>query len=134
MNTPQRKIRDALRDIIEGKIVKRSTHELVYAGKDLTQEFIEELRRSGYLPTTVAEVDVQPGERVPAFTIEGTSAHFGWVFWERFTSRRLRKLWGSVRRNARGDWEIQIPPTRSTTLYANASLKLDMDIDHPVEI
>ena len=85
------------------------------------------------MPTTVERVDVRPGERVPAFYIDNTVAYFGWVFWEQFTSWKIRKLWGSVIKNERGDWDIQIPPTRITVIYANESLKLEMDIDHPPE-
>lgn len=127
------KIRSAFRSIIEGKDVKRIKHELVYEGKDVTNFFLEELRQKGYVPTTVEKVNAQPGERVPAFFIQEMTAYFGWVFWEQFTSWKLRKLWGSVLKNAKGDWEIQIPATRPTTIYANESLKIEMDIDHPPE-
>ena len=126
-------LRDALKDIIDGKNVKRVRHELIYNGLDITDEFIDQLGASGYLPTTVNAVHVEPGERVPAFYIEGQIAYFGWVFWEQFTSWKIRKLWGSVIKNARGDWDIQIPPARSVTIYANESHKLEMDIDHPPE-
>jgi hypothetical protein len=131
-STPDR-LRDAFRSIIEGRIVKRIKHELLYEGKDYTGMFVEELQRLGYQPTTVGDVDVQPGERVPAFYLDGTIAYFGWVFWEQFTSWKLRKLWGSVVKDQRGDWDIQIPATRPTTIYANPLLKLEMDIDHPAE-
>jgi|ERR1043166_701408 hypothetical protein len=126
-------IRDAFRSIIEGKIVKRVKHELVHEGKDLTVLFIEELKTKNYQPSTVGKVNANPGERVPAFYLDGATAYFGWVFWEQFTSWKLRKLWGSVIKNEKGDWDIQIPATRSTTIYANESLKLEMDIDHPPE-
>ena len=131
--TSHSQIREALRDIIDGKNVKRVRHELLYHGKDLTQEFIDELQRHGYVPMTVEQVNVQPGERVPAFYIDKGVAYFGWVFWEQFTSWKVRKLWGSVVKDKRGDWDVQIPATRSTNIYANESLKLEMDIDHPPE-
>lgn len=127
------KIRDALREIIEGKIVKRAKHSLLHDGLDLTSVFIEELENLGYHPTTVDAVGAQPGERVPAFYIDKKIAYFGWVFWEQFTSWKIRKLWGSVIKNKKGDWDIQIPETRHTTIYANEKLKLEMDIDHPPE-
>ena len=126
-------VREALGEIINGKNVKRVRHDLRYEGNDLTPEFVSELQRSGYLSTTVDGVDVQPGERVPAFFIDRGVAYFGWVFWEQFTSWKIRKLWGSVIKNQRGDWDIQIPAKRTTIIYANASLKLEMDIDHPPE-
>jgi hypothetical protein len=127
------KVRDALREIIEGKIVKRARHTLHHNGVDLTPVFVEELERLGYVETTVGNVDAQPGERVPAFYIDNGVAYFGWVFWEQFTSWKLRKLWGSVIKNKKGDWDIQIPDTRQTKIYANKKLKLEMDIDHPPE-
>lgn len=131
--TGEEKIRDALRAIIEGRIVKRSRHDLHHHGKDLSPLFIEELEKLGFQAATVGKLDVQPGERVPAFFIDEGVAYFGWVFWEQFTSWKIRKLWGSVIKNKKGDWDIQIPATRSTTIYANENLKLEMDIDHPPE-
>ncbi len=127
------KVRDALRSIIEGKTVKRSRHDLHYRGRDVTPFFLEELEKNGYRATTVDEVHVQPGERAPAFYIDKGVAYFGWVFWEQFTSWKVRKLWGSVIKNKKGDWDIQIPATRNTTILANESLKIEMDIDHPPE-
>lgn len=129
-----RKLRDAFHDIIAGTGVKRSKHELTLDGISVANAFLEELKKHGYKPTNVADVKVQPGERVPAFYVEDTTAYFGWVFWEKFTSVKLRKLWGSVVRNEKGDWLIQISPTKRTTIYANQKLKLEMDIDRPVDI
>jgi hypothetical protein len=126
-------LRAALGDIIDGRHVKRARHELLDRGEDLTALFISELDTRGYLPTTVARVRVEPGERVPAFLIERATAYFGWVFWEQFTSWKLRKLWGSVIKNQRGDWATQISPAQQTIIYANESLKLEMDIEHPSE-
>lgn len=133
IRTPDDKVREALRDIIEGKNVKRIIHELLYEGTNVTPIFIEELERARYEKKTVGSVKAEPGERIPAFYIEGTVAYFGWVFWEQFTSWKMRKLWGSVVKNARGDWDRQIPPSRNTIIYANESMKLEMDIDHPAE-
>ena len=129
----QDNIRDALCAIVEGKTVKRIKHYLHHDGQDLTQMFLMELQRQGYKPATVGQVECKPGERIPAFYIQDQIAYFGWVFWEQFTSWKIRKLWGSVIKDTRGDWKIQIPATRATTIYANDSLKLEMDIDHPPE-
>ena len=124
---------EAFADIITGSGVHRSKHELSLDGRDVTFQFVAALKRHGYFPTTVADVDVQPGERVPAFFIKESTAHFGWVFWEQFTQWKLRKLWGSVVRNKKGDWAIQIPPNKPTTIYANDDFKIEMDIDRPAE-
>lgn len=127
------RVRDALAAIILGREVKRIKHDLVFEGKDLTEAFITTLKEHGYVPTVVKDVPAKPGERVPAFYIDQRTAYFGWVFWEQFTSWKLRKLWGSVLKDVRGDWVIQIPETRPTPIYANNSMKLEMDIDHPPE-
>jgi hypothetical protein len=121
-------------DIITGRGVHRSKHELSIDGKDVTFPFLSALKRHGYGSTTVTDVDVQPGERVPAFYLKESTAYFGWVFWEKFTEWKLRKLWGSVVRNKKGDWAIQLPPNKPVPIYANSSLKLEMDIEHPSEI
>jgi hypothetical protein len=124
-------LNEVLSDIIEGKIVKRAKHELKWQARDVSLEFIDALTRHHYVRTTVAQVSVKPGERVPAFYLDGGYAYFGWVFWERFSQLTLRKLFGSVVRNAKGDWAIQIPEKRTTIIYANLSLKSEMDIETP---
>jgi hypothetical protein len=129
----EKKLRDAFKEIIDGKSVKRSKHELVFGGVDVSNIFIEELDKKNFVPTTVGGVQCAEGRRVPAFTIEESFAFFGWVFWEKFTELRLRKLFGSVVRNEKGDWAIQISPGSQKTIYANPGQALDMDIDHPFE-
>ena len=118
-------------EIIAGRTVKRSVHELKWGALDVTLAFAEALARHGYRQMTVAEAPVQPGERVPAFVLENGTAYFGWVFWEKFSMLRLRKLFGSVARNDRGDWVVQIPEKRRSVIYANPSEKSEMDIDTP---
>lgn len=120
-----------LRDIIEGKIVKRSKHELWWETRDLSLEFIEALKEAGYKQMIVQSVELQLGERVPAFYIDGGTAYFGWVFWEKFSQLKLRKLFGSVVRNTKGDWAVQISDKRRSVIYANPDLKSEMDIDNP---
>lgn len=126
-------VREALAEIVRGATVKRSVHELVHDGRELTEEFVAELSLQGYQPVKVSEIPVRPGERAPAFYIVGKIAYFGWVFWEQFTSWKIRKLWGSVVKDARGDWKIQLPDRGRAVIYANASLTIEMDIDHPPE-
>ncbi len=124
-------LHEVLADIIEGKIVKRAKHELAWNSRDVSLEFIDALERHGYSPTTVGKVEVLPGERVPAFYLDDGFAYFGWIFWEKFTELRLRKLFGSVVRNNLGDWAIQIPEKRNTVIYANILRKTEMDIENP---
>jgi hypothetical protein len=124
-------LREVLRDVVNGRVVKRSKHELTWETRDVSLEFVEVLKEAGYTQVIVEDVHVQPGERVPAFFLEDGIAYFGWVFWEKFTQLKLRKLFGSVVRNSKGDWAIQIPDTRKTVLYVNTNLKSDMDIENP---
>lgn len=131
MKPPPADIKDALREIVDGRIVKRVRHELRWEGRDLTPAFIEILEEAGYRPRLVRDIEVRPGERVPAFYVDEAVAYFGWVFWEKFTQLKLRKLYGSVVRNDKGDWAIQIPPTRNKVVYANENLKAEMDIEMP---
>ncbi len=129
-----RKLREAFREIIDGKTVTRSRHDLVFGGIDVSNVFIEELDRKGFLPVTVAEVDIEPGTRVPAFVIEETAAWFGWIFWEKFSEKHSRKLFGSIVRNAKGDWQIQIPAGSVRKVFCNRSRVFTMDIDWPFEL
>lgn len=124
-------LQEVFRDIVEGKVVKRSRHELKWGTRDVTTEFVDALGKAGYTQMLVRNLDVKPGERVPAFYIEAGVAYFGWVFWEKFSQLKLRKLFGSVVRNSKGDWAIQISDKRHSVIYANPSLKSDMDIENP---
>ena len=126
-------LRETLRDIIDGTIVKRSKHLLVYNGTNVTPLFLEELQRKNFLPLRVDEIEIEKGERVPAFYVEHNTAYFGWIFWEKFTELRLRKLFGSVVRNAKGDWQIQLSPKSEAIVYANITRRIPMDIDRPFE-
>ncbi len=99
--------------------------------KDLSLDFLDALQSHGYSPMRVQDAAVEPGERAPGFYIDKATAYFGWVFWEKFTQLKLRKLFGSVVRNNKGDWAIQIPPQRKTVIYVNMSLKTEMDIENP---
>ncbi len=123
---------EALSDIVTGKGTTRSKHVLMLDGKPVVEDFLRCLEEHGFGKTTVGDVDVKLGERVPAFLVENTTAWFGWVFWEKFTETKARKLWGSVVRNSKGDWAIQIPPTKPTPIYAAIHGKIEMDADRPI--
>ena len=128
-----RDVREALQEIIDGKIVHRGKHELVWEDKNVVTEFTALLVASDYEARAVKEIDISPGERVPGFIIRGTTAYFGWVFWEKFTPRQIRKLWGSVIRNEKGDWAIQIPPGNPEPIFINGKQKTQMDIEKPAQ-
>jgi len=127
----QHSLIEALGEIIEGTHVKRARHELRWQGQSLAGLFRSELERRGFCPLSVAEAEVSPGQRAPAFHLEGDTAYFGWVFWEKFSETRSRKLFGSVVRNAKGDWLIQISVRQPAKVYVNLSRALPMDIDLP---
>jgi len=121
-------------DIIEGKNVKRSKHELIFDNTIVTDVFIDSLHRHHFLPMTVGSITVKPSERIPAFIIEHHTAYFGWVFWEKFSQLRLRKLFGTVIRNTKGDWLITLPSNSTKLIYADTSQIFEMDIDRPFEL
>lgn len=134
MKTTPKKLWEALSDIVTGNGVTRSKHELLVNGKPVVDEFLEALENQGFEKTIVGQVEVSVGERVPAFYVEDSTAYFGWVFWEKFTHDKARKLWGSVVRNVKGDWAIQISASKAAPIYANPALKIEMDADNPVTL
>lgn len=129
-----KRLRDAFKEIIDGRTVKRSKHELIFGGVDVSNVFMDELEKKNYLPAIVSDIRCEKGQCVPAFFVEEMQAYFGWVFWEKFTEGRLRKLFGTVVRNEKGDWLIQIPSGSRKIVYANTALIAAMDIDHPFEL
>ncbi len=122
-------LRHAMKTLILGDGVRRSSHELKLDGVDVTNLFRDELRSAGYRETPVEDVDIRPGERVPAFYLHNGCAHFGWIFWEVFSPDRRRKIFGSVSKNAKGDWAIML--ARKAAVYTCLSRKEPMDVDHP---
>ncbi|MBI5365605.1 MAG: hypothetical protein HZA54_01100 [Planctomycetes bacterium] len=121
----------ALDTIIAGRDVKRARHELTLDGRDLTPLFRARLAASGFRPTCVADLEVPGDRRVPAFLIREGAAWFGWVFWEKFTDTKRRRLWGSVLKNAHGDWAIQLGAGDRTELFAAPERAERIDPDHP---
>jgi hypothetical protein len=121
----------ASRDLAAGRGVKRGRHDLHVDGEDLSGLFLEALRIEGFEPARVRDVDVSPGERVPAFLVRDGRADFGWVFWEKFTEERSRKLFGSVVRNARGDWEIQLGTGSRESVHVQPAGRMTTDPERP---
>ncbi len=123
------KVVEALDDIINGRNVKRSVHDLRLDGQSVADIFAERLVSSGFVETTVGEVEIGFDERVAAFLIRDSKAYFGWVFRERFTEEKSRKLYGSEVRNRKGDWAIQIAFNSSEKIFVRYSKKLGMELD-----
>lgn len=98
-----KRFRETLREIIDGKTTEWSKHELTVSGIDISNVFIEEMDKKNYLPAVVGDVACIKGQCVPAFYIEERQAYFGWVFWERLIEGGSRKLFGSVVRNENGE-------------------------------
>jgi hypothetical protein len=125
----------AVDDLILGRGVKRGRHELA---PDALPLFLERLRALGFRPMTVGEIDIPVGTRVPAWLVREKTADFGMVFWEVFTERAKRKLFGSeVRKSSgphAGDWEIQLYPTHAEKVWANPGLGETYDASRPIGI
>jgi hypothetical protein len=111
--------------------VKRGRHELRVDGEDLSGLFLEALRLEGFEPAAVRDVDVSLGERVPAFLVREGRADFGWVFREKFTAERSRRLFGSIVRNAKGDWDIQLGDGSREPVHVCLAGRMATDPDRP---
>lgn len=119
----------ALDDLALGRGVRRGRHEIPGELDGLLRERLAAL---GFAETTVGAVEVPVGVRVPAWLVSPGLADFGWVFWELFTEASRRKLFGSEVRNAKGDWEVQIPPSSPRRIWAGRHLAEAYDASRPV--
>lgn len=122
----------AFDDFIEGKVVPRQVVTLSGYGvdgecRDVDRVFVSRLKAHGFEERRVGEIELGFEERLPAFVIRDGKAYFGWVFIERFSEKRSRKLFGSVVRNKKGDWLLQVPSNSVVPVYVNPGLKLEME-------
>lgn len=123
---------EALRDIAAGRGVRRADHELVdEVGHPCVDAFHQALADEGFVVTTVGALDLPEGERVPAWLVEDARARFGHIFWERFSPTHARKLWGSVHKNAKGDWDRIIGVRSRQALHADATRRERVDPENP---
>lgn len=112
--------------------MKRADHDLRDpAGRDCTALFRDALAAEGFVATVIEQVEIAPGERVPAWLVETGRARFGHIFWERFTAERARKLWGSVHKNAKGDWARMLGVRSRTPLYVHPDTREHVDPENP---
>ncbi len=123
-------ISEVLDDIVLGRGVKRSVHDLQFDQNIYTELFIERLRLYKFRPMAVRDIHIEVGKRVPAFLIDGKTAIFGYVFWEVFSDKRKRKLWGSVVRNEKGDWKYVLPGNSGQIIFVNPDMQEDIDINY----
>jgi len=125
----------ALDDLILGRGVARGRHSLIYRGRSVKAEFEERLMANGFTPTTVREVPIEAGERVPAFHIDGDDADFGYIRWEIFTPKSRRKLFASERRRTDNDeWAVQLNLSSPVKVWAAPALEERHDVDTVVAV
>ena len=119
----------AVDDLILWRGVRRGRHVLPPGLETL---FLARLAALGFVETTVDAVAIEVGVRVPAWLVRPATVDFGTVFWELFTDRVRRKLWGSEVRDPKGDWEIQIPTSSAHRVWAALRLAERYDASRPV--
>ena len=124
-------VREALARFARGREVARVRLDLREAGADHGAAFLEVLADAGWRPMTVADAPVEPGRRMAAFLLRDGVAYFGWIFWEKFQEGRARKLWGSIVKDAKGDWAIQLGRRAKEAVWANPAEVHAVDIDFP---
>jgi hypothetical protein len=132
-----RKLSDALDDLILGRGVARGRHSLRWEGRLVTAELEERLAANGFEKTTVRDAAIEPGERIPAFCLsgDGETADFGYIRWEIFTPRSRRKLFASERRRADNlEWAIQIAPGSSEAVWACPERREKHDVETVVAV
>jgi hypothetical protein len=117
----------ALDELILGTWVRRGTHEL----GDAMTAFEARLRALGFAPVRLAELTLAEDLRLPAFVLDGTQAVFGHVFWEKFTPRRSRLIFGSEVRNLSGDWAVLFGRASARTVYVQLANPQPWDPEHP---
>ena len=125
----------ALDDLILGRGVARGRHSLRWRDRLVAPEFEERLRANGFSATTVREAQIEPGEKIPAFHLEGELADFGYVRWEIFTPKSRRKLFASeYRRPDNQEWAVQLNLASPQTIWANAAARESHDVDTVVAV
>ncbi len=120
---------EAVDDLILGRGVRRGRHHLP---AEIVPLFLERLEANGFAELAVGSIDIAVGVRVPAWVVSGEVADYGTVFWEVFTERTKRKLFGSEARNAKGDWDVLIPAGSARPVWAAPFLAESYDASRPV--
>lgn len=123
-------IKETFNDIILGNGVKRSIHQLIFQNIDYTDLFSECLIDNSFRPVILKNATIEVGVRIPGFFLEKHTAIFGYLFWEVFSDRKKRKIWGSVVRNQKGDWKYILTGNSSNVVYLNMFKIQEIDIFH----
>ena len=106
-----------------------------HQGRLVRPELEERLLANGFRPMTVRDAEVEAGERMPAFFLEGETVDFGYIRWEIFTPRSRRKLFQSeYRRPDNNEWAIQLNLSSPQTVWANPALKQRHDVETVVAV
>ena len=125
----------ALDDLILGRGVARGRHELTHRGRQVAAELTERLVANGFVPTTVREAAIEPGERIPAFYLHDDLADFGYIRWEIFTPRSRRKLFQSeYRRPDNLEWAVQLNLSSPEKVWASPERKERHDVETVVAV
>ena len=123
-------ISEILDDIILGRNVKRSVHDLEYDNALFTGLFVDRLRLYKFSPFPMNKIQIEVEHRAPAFVINGKTAIFGYVFWEVFSEKQKRKIFGSVAKNDKGDWKYVLNGNSSDVVFVNMTKLEEVDIYH----
>jgi hypothetical protein len=131
----EKELSDALDDLILGRGVARGRHSLRWKERLVAVELEERLAANGYARTTVKDMPLEPGERVPGFYLHDDTADFGYIRWEIFTPRSRRKLFASEhRRSDNQEWAVQLNLASPETVWANARAKERHDVETVVAV
>ncbi len=131
----EQELSEALDDLILGRGVARGRHSLRWKDRLVGAEFEERLAANGFARTTVKDLPLEAGERVPAFYLHGDTADFGYIRWEIFTPRSRRKLFASEhRRGDNQEWAVQLNLASPETVWADPRRKERHDVETVVAV
>ena len=118
----QEELAEVFDDIILGKGIKQTMHDLEYDQKVYVGLFVQRLRIYKYHPVSIKNIFLKAGYRIPAFYINGKFAVFGYILWESFPGmENKQKIWGSVVRIPNGDCKYTLPDNANHIVFANLS-------------
>ena len=85
--------------------------------------------------TSSSFTSIEPGEKIPAFHLEGDTADFGYIRWEIFTPKSRRKLFASEhRRPDNREWALQLNLSSPVKVWASPASKERHDVESVVAV